>query len=211
MAKLKLSKSALSQQRTQLQLYGKLLPSLDLKRRQLTVEREKARQEKDRSRAAVDELERTIGGELPMVANTDLDLRGLVRMTGFELGQENVVGVRLPVLERIECEVAEYSLLARPAWVDVLVQRLKDAAEQRMRVRVATERVRILEQAVRRTTQRVNLFERILIPEAKRNIQRIQIFLGDQDRDAVVRSKLAKGRHGGPAANAESIGGGQAS
>jgi V/A-type H+-transporting ATPase subunit D len=60
---------------------------------------------------------------------------------------------------------------------------------------VAAERVRRLEQAVRRTTQRVNLFDKILIPTTKKNIKRIQIFLGDTERAAVVRSKIAKARH----------------
>ena len=59
---------------------------------------------------------------------------------------------------------------------------------------VAAERVRILEVQEKRVTQRVNLFDKILIPTAKRNIQRIQIFLGDAERAAVVRSKLAKGK-----------------
>ena len=49
--------------------------------------------------------------------------------------------------------------------------------------------------AVRRITQRVNLFEKILIPNAQKNIQRIRIFLGDAERSAVVRSKLAKAKH----------------
>ena len=118
----------------------------------------------------------------------------MVEMTDFELGEENIVGVRLPVLQRIECKVADYSLLAKPAWVDVLVERLRDAAEQRTRVLVAAERVRILEVQEKRVTQRVNLFDKILIPTAKRNIQRIQIYLGDAERAAVVRSKLAKSK-----------------
>ncbi len=194
MAKLKLSKSALQQERSQLKLYERTLPSLDLKRRQLTVELDKARREHAEAQQAVEALETSIGQQLPMLANPDIEVSGLVRMTDFELGEENVVGVRLPVLKRIECSVADYSLLAKPAWVDVLVERLKDAAEQRTRVVVAAERVRILEVQEKRVTQRVNLFDKILIPTAKRNIQRIQIFLGDAERAAVVRSKLAKGK-----------------
>ena len=194
MAKLKLSKSALQQERSQLKLYERTLPSLDLKRRQLTVELDKARREHAEAQQAVEALETSIGQQLPMLANPDIEVSGLVRMTDFELGEENVVGVRLPVLKRIECSVADYSLLAKPAWVDVLVERLKDAAEQRTRVVVAAERVRILEVQEKRVTQRVNLFDKILIPTAKRNIQRIQIFLGDADRAAVVRSKLAKSK-----------------
>ncbi len=194
MAKLKLSKSGLQQERNQLKLYQSTLPSLDLKRRQLSVELEKARREHAELQRGVDELETSIGQQLPMLANPDLEVSGLVQMTDFELGVENVVGVKLPVLQRIECSVADYSLLARPAWVDVLVERLKEAAEQRTRVLVAAERVRILELQEKRVTQRVNLFDKILIPTAKQNIQRIQIYLGDAERAAVVRSKLAKSK-----------------
>ena len=80
------------------------------------------------------------------------------------------------------------------AWVDILVERLKDSAEQRTQVLVAAERVRILEYQEKRVTQRVNLFDKILIPNARKNIQRIQIYLGDAERAAVVRSKLAKAK-----------------
>jgi V/A-type H+-transporting ATPase subunit D len=194
MARLKLSKASLQQERTKLKLYEKLLPSLELKRRQLTIELDKARKQYEATRAEVEQLESRVGTELPMLANTEIDLKGLVKMTAFELEQENVVGVRLPRLKRIVCEVAEYSLLAKPAWVDVLVERLRDAAEARTRIQVAAERVRILARAERRITQRVNLFEKILIPRTRKNIQRIQIWLGDMERAAVVQAKLAKAR-----------------
>jgi len=194
MARLKLSKSGLAEQRAQLDLCKRTLPSLDLKRRQLTVELAKARRAHAEARVAVDALETRVGEELPMLANPDIEVRGLVKMTAFELDEENVVGVRLPRLTRVECEVADYSLLARPAWVDLVVDRLKAVAEERTRLLVLAERVRILELHERRTTQRVNLFEQILIPTAKRNIQRIQIFLGDLDRAAVTRAKLAKSK-----------------
>ena len=194
MTKLTLSKSALAQERSQLKLYERTLPSLDLKRRQLSVELARARQALAAARAAVEGLESDIGKQLPMLANSEIELSGLVEMTDFELVEENVVGVRLPLLKRIHCTVADYSLLAKPAWVDVLVQRLKDAAELRTRVLVAEERVRILQYQEKRVTQRVNLFDKILIPTARRNIQRIQIFLGDAERAAVVRSKIVKAK-----------------
>ena len=197
MARLKLSKASLQQERTRLQLYEKLLPSWDLKRRQLKLELDKAREEHEATQAEVERLEARIGAELPMLANTAVDLLGLVRMTAFDMEEENVVGVRLPLLKEVQCEVAEYSLLAKPAWVDALVERLKDAAEARTRIQVAEERVRILTRAERRITQRVNLFEKILIPRAKKNIQRIRIFLGDLERAAVVQAKLAKARQRG--------------
>jgi V/A-type H+-transporting ATPase subunit D len=194
MARLKLSKASLQQELVKLKLYEKLLPSLELKRRQLTIELDKARKEYAATRAEVERLEARVGAELPMLANTEIELKGLVKMTALDLGQENVVGVRLPVLKDVECQVAEYSPLAKPAWVDALAERLADVAEARTRIQVAAERVRILGRAERRITQRVNLFEKILIPRTRKHIERIQIWLGDVGRAAVVQAKLAKAR-----------------
>lgn len=194
MARLKLSKASLQEELVKLKLYEKLLPSLELKRRQLAIELDKARREYAATRAEVERVEARVGAELPMLANTEIELKGLVKMTALDLGQENVVGVRLPVLTEVECQVAEYSPLAKPAWVDALAERLVDAAEARTRIQVAAERVRILERAERRITQRVNLFEKILIPRTRKSIERIQIWLGDMGRAAVVQAKLAKAR-----------------
>ena len=196
MASLKLCKSSLQQQNTQLRLYLKLLPSLDMKRRQLMAEHKKAREALERADAVITALEAKIGAELPMIAATRIDLGGLVRMTGVEVSTENIAGIRVPRLDAVECETAPYSYLVRPPWVDRLVERLRDAAEQRLRARISGERAEILWKAVRRITQRVNLFDRILIPTAKENIRRIRVYLSDVDRDAVIRSKLSKAKHG---------------
>lgn len=196
MARLKLSKSSLQQQNTQLRLYLKLLPSLDMKRRQLMAEHKKAREALERADAAITALEAKIGAELPMIAATKIDLGGLVRMTGVEVSTENIAGIRVPRLDAVECETTPYSYLVRPPWVDRLVERLRDAAEQRLRARISGERAEILGKAVRRITQRVNLFDRILIPTAKENIRRIRVYLSDVDREAVIRSKLSKAKHG---------------
>jgi V/A-type H+-transporting ATPase subunit D len=192
MAKLKLSKHSLHEQQEQLKLYQRLLPSLDLKRRQLTMEVKKAQKDYAAAQAAVDALETQIGEELPMLADKEFRLGGLVQIKSYKVIEKNVVGVKLPFLDSIECTVTDYSRLATPPWVDTLVQRLKDAAEQRMHAEIADKRQRILQIQVRRITQRVNLFEKILIPTAKQNIQKIRIFLGDAERASVVTSKLAK-------------------
>ena len=194
MAKLSLTKSGLQKQRNELKLYQKLLPSLDLKRMQLTAERNKAQNQ-------LAELERTILDrkdqiikELPMLADQEFELSQLFRVESVAIRQDNVVGVKLPVVGEDDVTFSEtrYSLLAKPFWVDQLVKGLQQMAILDIQRQVAVRRVRELEQAVRRITQRVNLFEKILIPNAKKNIQRIQIFLGDAERSAVVRSKIAK-------------------
>ena len=114
MSKLKLSKSSMQQQREQLKLFKKLLPSLDLKRRQLTLEAQKAREELEQSRQAADELEAAIGREIPMLAAFETDFHGLVKLTDYSVTTQNVVGVKLPALEKIECIVRDYSRLVQP-------------------------------------------------------------------------------------------------
>ncbi|MGZ4957844.1 MAG: V-type ATP synthase subunit D [Methylomonas sp.] len=194
MAKLKLSKQSLHHEQEQLKLYKRLLPSLDLKRRQLTMEAHKAQEEHAAAVAEIDALETRIGEELPMLADDGLQLRDLVVVKGYKLGEQNVVGVRLPVLESMDCQVAEYSPLATPPWLDILVQRLKDAKICRLRAEITAQRLDILRLQLRRITQRVNLFEKILIPTAHGNIQRIRIYIGETERAAVVTSKLAKSK-----------------
>jgi V/A-type H+-transporting ATPase subunit D len=194
MAKLTLSKNALAREREQLKLYKKLLPSLDLKRRQLTLEHEKARQAVLQARHDAAGFEEAIARELPMVADPEMDLSGLLKVRAVHQSVENVVGIKLPRLDSVDYEQTDYALLAKPAWVDVLMEQWRAAIEMRLNVDIAEQRVAVLGKAVRRITQRVNLFERILIPQALTHIKRIQIFLGDLERDAVVRSKLAKSR-----------------
>jgi V/A-type H+-transporting ATPase subunit D len=192
MAKLTLSKSGLQKQREDMRLYERVLPSLDLKRMQISGELKRARQQLVEAEAEVEKLNKRVAEQLPMLANREIDVSGLVQVESFRIEEENLVGVKLPKLIEVKCRVAEYSMLAKPHWVDMLVEQLKQMVEQQTRIEVAAERVRLLEHAERRITQRVNLFDKILIPTAKKNIQKIQIYLADAERAAVVRSKITK-------------------
>ncbi len=206
MPRFALNKSSLQKEREKLKLLERLLPSLDLKRRQLLLELNRALDLLKQGREALATLQSDIGRQLPMLAEEEIDVAGLVHLEAVQMGQENVVGVRLPVLQDLSFTIAEYSFLAKPAWVDVLVQRLQEAVAFRVRLAVAQKRTEILQQAVRRMTQRVNLFEKILIPQTKQNIKKIQIYLGDAERAAVVRAKLAKMKRQRSAAAGEEIG-----
>jgi V/A-type H+-transporting ATPase subunit D len=195
MARLSLSKSSLQRERNQLKNFQHFLPSLDLKRQQLMQERSKAEQALQKDKEALSRFLDDIGEQIPMLANREVDLTDLARVVSLEHGEENIVGVKLPKLESFEVEVRPYSLLTRPQWVDEVASRLRECVELSLRVRFGRRRVELLRRAVQRVTQRVNLFEKVLIPRTRKNIQRIQIYLGDNERTAVVRSKAAKKKH----------------
>lgn len=192
MARLSLTKASLTHQKKQLQTFEAVLPSLDLKRRQLSAERTQAQAVVAHTQQQLAELETSIAKELPMLANSLVDLTNIVKVTDVDLVEENVMGTRLPKINQVQTQVYDYALLGKPFWVDRLVDLLKSALETQINVQVFQRRVELLNQAERVVTQRFNLFDKVLIPKTKANIKKIQIYLADAERAGVVNSKLAK-------------------
>lgn len=192
MARLQLNKSSLAREMAELRTYERFLPSLDLKRQQLMGEKAKAEAHVRTLSNEVDALAAQVGRKVPMLGNLSVDLKDLVRLTDYQVGTENVVGTRLPILQNIEVEVRAYDPMAKPHWVDDVASLLHDMLEARLQVQVARQRVAALAKAVETVTQRVNLFDKVLIPTARANIKKIRVHLSDSDMSAVVRSKIAK-------------------
>jgi V/A-type H+-transporting ATPase subunit D len=192
MARLALNKASLSKQMRQLNTFERFLPSLDLKRRQLMAELARERVAIGHTRRASEDLRARVAAQLPMLANREIDLSELVKVKAARLGEHNVVGTRLPSLEGIEVQVRDYGYLAKQHWVDRLVDELTRMLELQVQLAVQERRATLLDEAARKVTQRVNLFEKVLIPRARENIKKIRIYLADAERAAVVRSKIAK-------------------
>jgi len=194
MARLSLSKSSLTKQTRQLQTFERFLPALDLKRKQLMTERAKALQAREDTLAAIAALREEVRERLPMLAHREIQLDDLVRLKGVRLGEENRMGTKLPVLLGVDLETTDYGLMVQPHWVDPLVEAIGRMLELRVRLALDEQRVALLETAVRKVTQRVNLFDKVLIPRTQQNIKTIRIYLSDAERAAVVRSKIAKAK-----------------
>lgn len=192
MARLSLTKASLTKEKSLLRTFHNVLPSLDMKRRQISAEREKARRQLIEATQKAAEIEPDIATRLPMVANETIHLDQLVTITGLEIGEENLMGTRLPILQALKFHVKSYGVLTKPFWVDALIVVLKEALEANIRIQVARRRVELLEEAERTVAQRYNLFDKVLIPRARTNIRKISIYLADAERAGVVNSKIAK-------------------
>ena len=192
MAKIKLTKGELKKTRDALRQYYRYLPTLQLKKQQLQMEilragaamEEKKRQES----AKVYEAEVWTG----LLSDSAVDIKPWIAPAGVTAGSRNIAGVDIPVFERTEFAPAEYDLFLTPLWVDSGVEALRVIASLRKEIRVLEEGVAILKRELRTTTQRVNLFEKVKIPEAEESIRVIKIYIGDQMANAVGRSKMAK-------------------
>jgi len=118
--------------------------------------------------------------------------RPLISAARVRTGRGNIAGVDIPVFEGADFEVDDYDLFVEPLWIDPAVERLKEILLLDLELRVLGEQLTLLSEELRTTSQRVNLFEKVKVPETLENIRKIRISLGDQQVAQVVRGKIAK-------------------
>ncbi|MFP4179426.1 MAG: V-type ATP synthase subunit D [Spirochaetaceae bacterium] len=193
MAKVKLTKNELKKQKDALKRFQRYLPTLMLKKQQLQmvirqVESQIRELEKKRD-ALYDEFTRWIA-----VFGEDAGIESLVKVKSIERETGNIAGVDIPVFKNLEFEDIRWDLFEKPLWVDRGVEAVKKLAAFDAEIEVLKTQLELLSDELRITTQRVNLFEKVMIPDTKENIRRIQIYLGDQQTAAVVRGKMAKNK-----------------
>ena len=193
MAKIKLTKNELKTQRDALKRFQRYLPTLQLKKQQLQMEMRKLdleiikkRQEEESARAGLASWIR--------LYSEPIDLSEYVSIERLKTSRGNIAGVNIPLLDDLEFHEETPDLFETDAWMDRGVETHKLLMRLRVERQVMEEQHRLLGEELRTTTQRVNLFEKVKIPEAKENIRVIRIFMGDQQTAAVARSKIAKGK-----------------
>lgn len=198
----KLTKNELKAQKDALKRFERYLPTLQLKKQQLQSVMLQLSAQLDaleaRRAAAIDGLDDWVAvfsenQTLPR----KLDI--LVEPESVVCGEENIAGVIVPVFRALTFREIDYDPGEFPLWVDTAVVKLQEIAGLDAEAKTLRRRAELLEQELRVTSQRVNLFEKVKIPEAKENIRVIGIYLGDQQTAAVVRGKIAKNKLGGAA------------
>lgn len=198
----KLTKNELKAQKDALKRFERYLPTLQLKKQQLQSVMLQLSAQLDaleaRRNAAIDGLDDWVAvfsenQTLPRKLDT------LVEPESVICGEENIAGVIVPVFRALKFREIDYDPGDFPLWVDTAVVKLQEIAGLDAEAKTLRRRAELLEQELRVTSQRVNLFEKVKIPEAKENIRVIGIYLGDQQTAAVVRGKIAKNKLGGAA------------
>jgi len=191
-AKIKLTKGELKKQRDALKQFERYLPMLQLKKQQLQMEILHQIAALDGERAKEEKLAGSIERWAGVLSDPSIDMGPWVRPKNIIASSKNVAGVDLSVFERCEFAAAEYDLFLTPLWVDHAIEQLRDLVILRARIEALKKGLEILRYELRITAQRVNLFEKVKIPEAEEAIRLIKIYIGDQMANAVGRSKIAK-------------------
>ena len=195
MAKIKLTKTELKAQTDALKRYQRFLPMLQLKKQQLQAEIagivQKADEVSAREEKAREDLRSWVG---LFAAGGEEMLSGLVKVKSINTGTANVAGVTIPVFDSVETEVKEIDAWATPAWVDDAVKAVTGILAMRYERTILLRQRDLITAELMTTSQRVNLFEKVKIPDCKENIRVIKIAIGDEQTAAVTRGKIAKSR-----------------
>ena len=191
MAKIKFTKNELKRQKDALKRFLRYLPTLMLKKQQLQMEIRKVEAQeaelKRNRKARYEEIGRWIA-----VFGEDVAFPELLTVKSLDTEVGNIAGVDIPVFQNIEFEQSPYDLFVLPLWVDEAIEKVKDLGTLDAKISILEKQAELLGEELRITSQRVNLFEKVKIPETRENIRMIQIYLGDGQTAAVVRGKIAK-------------------
>ena len=204
--KIKLTRPELKRHRDALERFERYLPMLKLKQQQLQLtirgiiqRRRAAHREVKEARQRIDPYRRVLSD------TAGVNVTKLAEPKEVHTRQENVAGLQIPAFDSVSFELAEYSLFGTPPWVDRALADLRELSERMARAEVLDRQYDLLNRALTKIIQRVNLFEKVLIPKAREAIRIIRVRLGEEQTAAVARAKLAKAKLGAQSEKAEAV------
>ncbi len=189
--KFQYNKTALQTLEKQLKVRVRALPTIKNKESALRIEVKKA---KDESIRLNNELENAIRSYENMVALWGEFDPSLISVADVQLGVKKIAGVKTPVLEKIEFNISDFSVFNKPKWFLGGIAIVKKMVELAIEREVFTRKMELLDYARKKTTQKVNLFEKVQIPGYEDAIRKIKRFMEDEDNLSKSAQKIVKTR-----------------
>lgn len=190
MTRIRYNKTALKRQRDLLLTYTRFLPILHLKKKQLQVELKLA---DDQHIMVEDEYNNTLAEFEKWAEFLDArpDIPKLLRIK-MDITDQNIAGVRVPEIKSIVFEESDYDLFDTPPWVDLILTELKHMKRLMEELRIYRIQKEILSEELKIVNRRINLFEKVRIPQTEENIRVIKIYLDEEQTANVIRGKKCK-------------------
>lgn len=193
MAKIKFTKNELKKQKDSLKRYKRYLPTLILKKQQLQMEIRKIQRERLEKSYKLEEFIQSLQQWISLFSE-NLNLFNLIIIEELKVDVSNIAGIDIPIFKTLVFKNIEYDVFNNPLWIDKGIYSLKKVISLKKELMIIQEQIRLLNNELRVTTQRVNLFEKVKIPESEYNIKKIRIYLGDVQTAAVVCGKISKNK-----------------
>ena len=173
-------------------MFQRYLPTLQLKKQQLQTEIRTIETHAKEVRLNRDALHKEFEQWIAVFGEAGVFTPEILKVKEVRTSTGNIAGVSIPVFSGADFERSRYDLFTTPLWLDIACDRMERVLSLDLEAQILDEQVARLNNELRTTTQRVNLFEKVKIPETKRNIKKISVYLGDQQVAAVVRGKISK-------------------
>ena len=187
--KFQFNKTAMQSLKKDLKVRERALPTLKAKETALRMEVKRAKVELKEAETAFKKHKTT------MLSYSDLwdeFPQGFLTVKDVDLAFKKIAGVKIPILNKVIFSIEKSVLFGLPAWVGSGTETLKEAAELNIKIDVAQKRVTVLDYARRKTTQKVNLYEKVQIPELHEALLKIKRFLEDQENLEKSSQKILK-------------------
>jgi len=189
--KFQYNKTSLQQLDKQLKMRERALPTIKNKESALRSEVKKAKQvaeEFDRK------LERTLSGMDDILQLFDEYRENLLLVNDVKMSVRKIAGVKTPLLDRVDFVLREFSLFNHPAWLLDGIEHVKEVVRIALEREFYNRKMELLDKARKKTTQKVNLYEKVQIPGFQEAIRKIKRFLEDEENLTKSSQKILKNR-----------------
>ncbi len=190
--KFQYNKTSLNTLNKQLKVRTNALPTLKNKESALRVEVKNA---KKKSEQLLEELENTLKSYDYIAPLWNEFEPGLISIKDVQLKTEKVAGIKTPALESIEYDIKDFNLFRKPLWYSDGIIILQKMAQIGIESEIYTEKMRILDYSRKKTTQKVNLYEKVQIPGDQEAIRKIKRYMEDEENLSKASQKIVKQRH----------------
>ncbi len=185
------NKTSLQNLNKQLKIRQNALPTLKNKESALRVEVKKAKNEADRLNEELEKQKAASAELLRLWSEFDPNL---IAVKDVSLSVKKIAGVKTPVLDKVEFEIKKFSIFSNPSWFLDGMELLKKLAQIGLERDVFVRKMELLNFARKKTTQKVNLYEKVQIPGYEEAIMKIKRFMEDEENLSKAAQKIVKGR-----------------
>ncbi|WP_047450594.1 V-type ATP synthase subunit D [Alistipes sp. ZOR0009] len=190
--KYQINKTALNELNKQLRVRMRALPTIKNKESALRLEVKKAKTMADE----VEERQKELMHRMQYMHGLWAEFEpGLVAVTDVKVTLSKIAGVKIPVLKEVIFEVQDFDLFSSPFWYADGIQILKELSTLGIEREFYLQKMRLLDRARKKTTQKVNLYEKVQIPDYENAIRKIKRFLEDEENLSKSAQKIVKKRY----------------
>lgn len=189
--KYQINKTALNELNKQLRVRRRALPTIKNKESALRLEVKKAKTMADE----VEERQNELMSRLQYMSGMWAEYEpGLVTVTDVKISTSKIAGVKIPLLKEVIFSVQDFDLFSSPFWYADGIQILKELATLGIEREFYLKKMSLLDHARKKTTQKVNLYEKVQIPDYENAIRKIKRFLEDEENLSKSAQKIVKKR-----------------